>query len=104
MAGPKPALYSAGITCLGFASLALAATAVGLPIWGNFESLGGGWEADRGYFGPWKVCKILSYGREICGREDFRFRPSGNYIIVVLYFKLPVELLELPLNLLELPI
>lgn len=78
MAGPKPALYSAGVTCLGFASLALAATAVGLPIWGNFESLGGGWEADRGYFGPWKVCKVLSYGREICGREDFRFRPSGK--------------------------
>lgn len=80
MAEPKPALYAAGVTCLGFICLALAATAVGLPIWGTFENQSGGWEAERGYFGPWTVCKTLSYGREICGREEFRFKTSGMCI------------------------
>ena len=75
MAQPKPALYAAGVTSLGFICLALAATAVGVPIWGYYESAAGGWDSERGYFGPWKVCKKLNYGREVCG--DFRFRPSG---------------------------
>lgn len=77
MAQPKPALYAAAVTGLGFVSLALAAAAVGIPIWGYFENLGGGWEAERGYFGPWKTCKKLNYGRELCG--DFRFRPPGKF-------------------------
>uniref|UniRef100_A0A1L8D9Y5 Uncharacterized protein n=1 Tax=Nyssomyia neivai TaxID=330878 RepID=A0A1L8D9Y5_9DIPT len=75
MAG-KPALYAAGVTCLGFVCLAIAATAVGLPIWGYFDNPIGGWETDRGYFGPWQVCKQLTYGREKCGIEVSRFRPT----------------------------
>ncbi|XP_055714797.1 uncharacterized protein LOC129809841 [Phlebotomus papatasi] len=58
MAG-KPALYAAGVTCLGFVCFAIAATAIGLPIWGYFDNPIGGWESDRGYFGPWRVCKQI---------------------------------------------
>lgn len=75
MAQPKPALYAAGTTSLGFICLALAATAVGVPIWGYFDNPSGGWNSERGYFGPWKVCKKLGYGRETCG--EFRFKPLG---------------------------
>lgn len=77
MAQPKPALYAAAVTGLGFVCLALAASAVGVPIWGYWENANGGWEADRGYFGPWKTCKRLNYGRELCG-DFIRFRPSGK--------------------------
>lgn len=79
MAGPKPALYASGLTALGFVTFALAATAVGIPIWGYYESPGGVWDGDRGYFGPWKVCKQLNYHREKCGPEVSRFRPSSKY-------------------------
>ncbi|XP_059620922.1 uncharacterized protein LOC132264663 [Phlebotomus argentipes] len=75
MAG-KPALYAAGVTCLSFVSLALAATAVGLPIWGYFDNPIGGWESDHGYFGPFQVCRQLTYGREKCGIDVSRFRPT----------------------------
>lgn len=85
MAGPKTALYAAGLTCLGFICFALASTAVGVPIWGYFENPSGGWGADRGYFGPWKVCKQLAYNREKCGQDVSRFRPSlGIYISGIL--------------------
>lgn len=79
MAQPKPALYAASVTGLAFVCLALAAAAVGIPIWGYFENVNGGgsWESERGYFGPWKTCKRLNYGRELCG--DVRFRPSGKW-------------------------
>lgn len=78
MAQPKPALYAASVTGLAFVCLAIAAAAVGIPIWGYFENVNSGsWESERGYFGPWKTCKRLNYGRELCG--DFRFRPSGNW-------------------------
>jgi hypothetical protein len=73
MAGPKPALYASCVTVLGFICFALSATAVGLPIWGYFENLTGGWNLEHGYFGPFKTCKKLNYGREVCG--DFQFRP-----------------------------
>lgn len=76
MAGPKPALYASTVTAVGFICLALSATAVGLPIWGYFEYIAGGWDSERGYFGPFRTCKKLNYGREICG--DFNFRPHGN--------------------------
>lgn len=36
----------------------------------------GGWESDKGYFGPWRVCKALNYNREKCGSDVSRFRPS----------------------------
>lgn len=78
MAGPKPALYASGVTVLGFICLALSATAVGLPIWGYFEYLSGGWDSEKGYFGPFKTCKKLNYGREVCG--DFHFKPHGNFL------------------------
>lgn len=32
------ALYSSGVAFLGFACFALAATAIGLPLWGYYES------------------------------------------------------------------
>lgn len=38
MAGPKTALYAAGLTCLGFICFALASTAVGVPIWGYYDN------------------------------------------------------------------
>lgn len=83
MAQSRPALYAAAVTGLGFVCLAVAAAAVGIPIWGYYEYLQGGWDGERGYFGPWKVCKQLNYNREVCG--DFRFRPSvGVYISGIL--------------------
>lgn len=79
MAENKPALYAAGVTCLGFICFALAATAVGLPEWATFEmpaEYGGYRDSDSGYFGPWRVCKRILYNREKCGNEVSRFRPS----------------------------
>lgn len=80
MAGPKPALYTSAVTVVGFICLALSATAVGLPIWGHFEYLAGGWDSEKGYFGPFRTCKKLNYGREVCG--DFHFRPHGNFCLL----------------------
>lgn len=80
MAGQKPALYTAGVTCLGFICFALAATAVGLPEWAKFEThaeYSGYRDVDSGYFGPWRVCKRLHYNREKCGDEAAGFRPSA---------------------------
>lgn len=72
-------LYIALITAISFICFALSCAAVFLPIWGYFEDSGGGFGADSGYFGPWKVCKELSYNREKCGSAEnvSRFRPSG---------------------------
>lgn len=41
MAKNKTALYVAGLTCLGFLCFALAAVAIGIPLWGYFENLSG---------------------------------------------------------------
>lgn len=76
MAGPRPIVYATCVTCLGFVCLILACTTIFLPIWGTYEDRYGGYQAERGYFGPFKVCKKLNYHREICG-EGFRFRVSG---------------------------
>jgi len=40
MADPNKskALYSSGVAFLGFACFALAATAIGLPLWGYYEN------------------------------------------------------------------
>lgn len=75
MAGNNSALYAASVTALGFICFALSATAIGLPIWGYFDSPRGGWDSDRGYFGPWKVCKELNYNREKCGPSATSFKP-----------------------------
>lgn len=72
-------LYIASITAISFICFALSCAAVFLPIWGYFEDANGGFGADRGYFGPWKVCKELTYNREKCGSPEnvSRFRPSN---------------------------
>ncbi|XP_044735425.1 uncharacterized protein LOC123297729 [Chrysoperla carnea] len=76
MAEPKKALYSTCVACLGFLCLVLSATAVGLPMWGYFDTLHGGVGGEKGYFGPWKTCKQL-LSRERCGPYDSRFRTSA---------------------------
>lgn len=76
MAAPKPILYATGVTILGFICLVLACITLFLPIWGHFEDRYGGYQSERGYFGPWKVCKRLNYGREVCG-DRFRFQVTG---------------------------
>lgn len=72
MAGLKPNIYALLVTCLGFLCLVISATAVGVPIWAYYDSRGG---EDRGYFGPWQKCQVLTY-RERCG-DVVRFQPSG---------------------------
>ncbi|XP_063709789.1 uncharacterized protein LOC134838234 [Culicoides brevitarsis] len=74
MAENKPALYAAGVTCLGFVCFALSATAVGLPVWGYYTSSGSSWDTNKGYFGPWRTCKHLNYGRENCRPDPMGFR------------------------------
>jgi hypothetical protein len=71
--------FIAIITTISFICFALSCAAVFLPIWGYFEDAHGGFGSDRGYFGPWKVCKELAYNREKCGSFDnaSRFKPSN---------------------------
>ncbi|CAI6355636.1 unnamed protein product [Macrosiphum euphorbiae] len=80
MADPNKskALYSSGVAFLGFACFALAATAIGLPLWGYYENPQaeiGTSGIDRGYFGPWQMCKQSYYGRTKCGDSISRFHP-----------------------------
>lgn len=71
-------LYIAICTALSFICFALDCAAAFLPIWGYFEDANGGFGSDRGYFGPWRVCKELTYNREKCGSAEnvSRFKPS----------------------------
>lgn len=73
MGEPRPALYAAGITALGVVCLALSCFTAFVPAWGHYEDSYGGYQQERGYFGPWKVCKKLNYGREYCS-DQLRFR------------------------------
>ncbi|KAL4104867.1 hypothetical protein QTP88_020143 [Uroleucon formosanum] len=93
MADPNKskALYSSGVAFLGFACFALAATAIGLPLWGYYENPQaeiGTSGIDRGYFGPWQMCKQSYYGRTKCGDSISRFHPvetvkiAGYFAIV----------------------
>ncbi|XP_015365211.1 PREDICTED: uncharacterized protein LOC107162715 [Diuraphis noxia] len=80
MADPNKskALYSSLVAFLGFACFALAATAIGLPLWGYYENPQaeiGTSGIDRGYFGPWQMCKQSYYGRTKCGDSISRFHP-----------------------------
>jgi len=34
--------------------------------------------SEKGYFGPWKVCQELLYGREKCGTAISTFQPIGK--------------------------
>lgn len=78
MAQPKPALYAAGVTSLGFVCLALACFTAFVPVWGHYQDNSyNRYDADRGYFGPWKVCKKLNYNREVCG-DHLSFRISSK--------------------------
>lgn len=65
-------------TAISFVCFALSCAAAFIPIWGYFEDANGGFGSDRGYFGPWSVCKELTYNREKCGSSDnvSRFRRS----------------------------
>lgn len=81
MAKSKIALYAAGVTCLGFICFALASAAIGIPIWGNYDTPSGGYDFDHGYFGPFKVCKKLAYNREKCGSDVSKFRLSCKLMI-----------------------
>lgn len=71
-------LYVALSTALSFVCFALTCAAVFVPIWGYFEDANSGFGSDRGYFGPWSVCKELTYDRTRCGSSEniSRFRPS----------------------------
>ncbi|XP_022208374.1 uncharacterized protein LOC111064864 [Drosophila obscura] len=77
----KSTLYAAGVTCLGFVCFALASVAIGIPIWGYYDSPSGGYDFDRGYFGPFKVCKQLTYNREKCGNDVSKFRLSNAVFV-----------------------
>eukprot|EP00099_Drosophila_melanogaster_P009272 NP_001262005.1 uncharacterized protein Dmel_CG13698, isoform C [Drosophila melanogaster] len=77
----KSTLYAAGVTCLGFICFALASVAIGIPIWGYYDSPSGGYDFDRGYFGPFKVCKQLTYNREKCGNDVSKFRLSNAVFV-----------------------
>ncbi|EFA01532.2 uncharacterized protein LOC656681 [Tribolium castaneum] len=75
MAEVKP-LYSTCVAVLGFICFVVGATAVGIPMWGYFDNLGGHGNEERGYFGPWKTCKLLLYNRERCGNDSSNFRTT----------------------------
>uniref|UniRef100_A0A182K069 Uncharacterized protein n=1 Tax=Anopheles christyi TaxID=43041 RepID=A0A182K069_9DIPT len=72
MAGIKPNVYAVIVTSVGFLCLVISATAVGVPVWAYYEGRG---IEDRGYFGPWQKCQVLSY-RERCG-DIGRFKPDA---------------------------
>ncbi|CAB3379395.1 Hypothetical predicted protein [Cloeon dipterum] len=76
-------VYTTIVATLGFICFTVAAIAVGLPLWGYFDNPESGFGygvnkgGERGYFGPWKVCQELLYGREKCGTAISQFRPIG---------------------------
>lgn len=76
MTSHKP-IYATGVIIFGLVCLVLGCIALLLPIWGHFEDRSGGYQVERGYFGPFKICKKLNYGRETCG-DRFRFQVSGS--------------------------
>ncbi|XP_018570466.1 uncharacterized protein LOC108910368, partial [Anoplophora glabripennis] len=75
MAETKP-LYSTCVAILGFICFVVGAAAVGIPMWGYFETPHGGFGDEKGYFGPWRTCKLLLYNRERCGKDASRFKVS----------------------------
>lgn len=72
----KKSLYSTCVAILGFVCFVVGATAIGVPMWGYFDTPNGGPSAEKGYFGPWRTCKQLLYHRERCGKDESRFRVS----------------------------
>lgn len=77
------ASFVASCAALSFVCFALSCVTVFLPYWGYFEDFNYSFGSDRGYFGPWRVCKELTYDRMKCGHAEniSRFRPS-NFVFV----------------------
>lgn len=80
MAGVKP-LYSTCVAVLGFVCLVIGAAAIGIPYWGYFDTVNGGRGEENGYFGLWKICRIMSFNREWCGNNVSKFRPKGEVLL-----------------------
>ncbi|XP_012282288.1 uncharacterized protein LOC105700722 [Orussus abietinus] len=66
---------AAGALALGVVALVLQAAATATPSWGYYRNPDAGPGAENGYFGPWRQCKLLLYGRERCGHDVSRFEP-----------------------------
>ncbi|KAL0268135.1 UNVERIFIED_CONTAM: hypothetical protein PYX00_010196 [Menopon gallinae] len=94
MANPSSkALYSTCVACVGFVCFAVGATAVGLPLWGYFEDQGGRIAREKGYFGPWLVCKRLSPNWEQCGPNTKTFEPIAAVYVAGVVAAIGVTLL-----------
>ncbi|KAK2579759.1 hypothetical protein KPH14_011098 [Odynerus spinipes] len=65
---------AAGALALGVLAVVLQSAATATPTWGYFNNPDGT-AAEKGYFGPWRQCKLLLYGRERCGQGVSRFQP-----------------------------
>ncbi|XP_032675675.1 uncharacterized protein LOC116846228 [Odontomachus brunneus] len=66
---------AAGALALSVVALVVQAAATATPTWGYFTNPHAGTAAEKGYFGPWRQCKLLLYGREWCGQSVSRFQP-----------------------------
>ncbi|XP_026675122.1 uncharacterized protein LOC108631833 isoform X2 [Ceratina calcarata] len=66
---------AAGALALSILAVVLQSAATATPTWGYFTNPDAGSAAEKGYFGPWRQCKLLLYGRERCGQGVSRFQP-----------------------------
>ncbi|CAD6237006.1 GSCOCG00002100001-RA-CDS [Cotesia congregata] len=66
---------AAGALVLGILAVVLQSAATATPAWGYFTTPDPGISAEKGYFGPWRQCKLLLYNRERCGTGVSRFQP-----------------------------
>ncbi|KAG7206361.1 hypothetical protein KM043_003730 [Ampulex compressa] len=66
---------AAGALALSVLAVVLQSAATAIPTWGYFTNPDAGTAAEKGYFGPWRQCKLLLYGRERCGQGVSRFQP-----------------------------
>ncbi|KAH0956692.1 hypothetical protein HN011_007414 [Eciton burchellii] len=66
---------AAGALALSVVALVVQSAATATPTWGYFTNPDAGTAAEKGYFGPWRQCKLLLYGREWCGQSVSRFQP-----------------------------
>ncbi|XP_043520341.1 uncharacterized protein LOC122534093 isoform X1 [Frieseomelitta varia] len=66
---------AAGALALSILALVLQSATTATPTWGYFTNPDAGSAAEKGYFGPWRQCKLLLYGRERCGQGVSRFQP-----------------------------
>ncbi|XP_012059402.1 PREDICTED: uncharacterized protein LOC105622595 [Atta cephalotes] len=66
---------AAGALALSVVALVVQSATTATPTWGYFTNPDAGTAAEKGYFGPWRQCKLLLYGREWCGQSVSRFQP-----------------------------